>query len=161
MSGGVRHRRVAPRDPTCGDNSRRPSRRCGTPKVTAHPDDAAPAVVRDHRLEDSVAAPSIGEGRNTVLRRGRYASQASEPVHNRDGSSGRIGEQNGTNKSRYECHHYTVASAPDGFCADDGEIVLCYAALGRRRDRSRLFGVRGRRGTWCSMAARRMRFSRV
>lgn len=42
---------------------------CGTPKVTAHPDDVAPAVVRDHRLGDSVAAPSIGEGSNGIEKR--------------------------------------------------------------------------------------------
>ena len=50
--------------------------------------DVTLAVVRCHRLGDSVA-PRVGEGRNNVLERGRYASPVSESVHGRDGSSGR------------------------------------------------------------------------
>jgi len=42
--------------------------------------------------------PGVGEGRNNVLKRGCYASLVSESVDERDGSSGRIEEQNGTDR---------------------------------------------------------------
>lgn len=42
--------------------------------------------------------PGVGEGRNKVLKRGCYASLVSESVHDRDGPSGRIEEQNGTDR---------------------------------------------------------------
>ena len=91
MPGGVRHRRVAQRDPTVPIEPPSPIKGCGTPVATA------PSRTMS-RLQSCVATnreiqlrPGVGEGRNTVLTRGCYASLVSESVHDRGGSSARIG----------------------------------------------------------------------
>jgi hypothetical protein len=47
------------------------------------------------QIQKMCCAPSVGEGRNSVLRRGRFASLVSEAVHGRFSSSARNEEETG------------------------------------------------------------------
>ena len=87
MPHGVRHRRVAQRDSTVPREPPSPIKGCGTPVATA------PSRTMS-RLQPGVATnrgiqlrTGVGEGRNTMLKRVRYASLVSESVHDRDESS--------------------------------------------------------------------------
>jgi len=80
-----RHRRVAPRDSTVPRAHPTHVKRCGTPVATA----PSPTM---SRLQPRVAThweillrPRVGEGRNTMVRRGRCANPVSESVHGRLG----------------------------------------------------------------------------
>jgi hypothetical protein len=74
----------------CGNHMRCPSRVWHARSNRATADDVAPAVVTTDSVD--VLRPRMGEGRNTVLRRGRYASLVSESVQDREGSSGKMEE---------------------------------------------------------------------
>jgi hypothetical protein len=118
----------------CQENSRRPLRSVARSWATA------PSLTMS-RLQSCVATdsedvlrPGVTEGRNTILRRGRCASPVSESVHDRNGASGRVEEQKRIEPNRLgaDASFTTSAlhSAPDGFCADEGERLLRCATRG-------------------------------
>lgn len=89
----IRHRRVAQCDSTVPREQPSHIKGCGTPVATA------PSRTMS-RLQPPVAThweillrPCVSEGRNTMLRRGWYASPVSESVHGRLGFSRVIEEQ--------------------------------------------------------------------
>ena len=82
----------------CRDNTRRPSGGCGTPVATAPPRTVSRVQARVATNRDILLRPGVGEGRNNVLKRVGYASLVSESAHDRDSPSGRIEEQNRTDR---------------------------------------------------------------
>lgn len=93
MPHGIRHRRVAQCDSTVPRDQPSPIKGCGTPVATAPPETVS-------RVQSCVATdweillrPCVSEGRNTMLRRGWWASPVSESVHGRLGFSRVIEEQ--------------------------------------------------------------------
>jgi hypothetical protein len=84
------HRRVAQREPTVRRQKPSPIRGCGTPVATAPPQTVS-------RLQSGMATdsedrlhPSVVEGRNTMLRRGRCAGPLCEAVPTSNRSSERV-----------------------------------------------------------------------
>jgi len=79
----------------CGENIRA-HQGCGTPVATAPPRTVSRLQPRVATDSEDVLRPGVGEGRNNMLGRGRCTRPVSESVHDRDGSSGRIEDQNRT-----------------------------------------------------------------
>ncbi len=68
----------------CRDNTRRPG--CGTPVATAPPRTVSRVQACVATNRDILLRPGLGEGRNTVLKRGRCASLLCGAVRDRSSS---------------------------------------------------------------------------
>jgi hypothetical protein len=90
---GVRHRRPARRGSTVRRQELSAIRGCGAPVATAPPRSVSRVQSCMATYSECLLRPRVGEGRDTMLRRGRCASLVSEAVHGRLGSSRVIKEQ--------------------------------------------------------------------
>ncbi|WHZ26387.1 MAG: hypothetical protein OJF51_001182 [Nitrospira sp.] len=81
--------------------------------------DVTLAVVRSHRLGDSVA-PRVGEGRNTMVRRGWCANPVSDSVMVATALQG--GSEHNLSGAETSSTTSQLHSTPDGFCADDARF---------------------------------------
>ena len=69
----------------CQKNKRRPSRSVARPWQPRHRERCHACSRAWPQIQKMGCAPVVGEGRNTMLRRGRFASPMSESVHGRLG----------------------------------------------------------------------------
>jgi hypothetical protein len=78
----------------CQKNSRRPLKGVARPWQPRHRDRCHACSRALPQTRRFYCGPGVGEGRNTMVRRGRCASPVSESVHGRLSSSKVIEEQN-------------------------------------------------------------------